>query len=71
MAIHGALRRSTARRRSGIQGADQFYVMDEPDFHGARAALSLAVDDDRITRIYAIVNPNKLNCLDQVADVRR
>jgi RNA polymerase sigma-70 factor (TIGR02957 family) len=34
-------------------------------------AVSLVIEDDRITRIYAIRNPNKLGWLEQVADLHR
>jgi RNA polymerase sigma-70 factor (TIGR02957 family) len=38
---------------------------------GATSALSLVVEDGRITRIYAIANPHKLTWLDKVAELRR
>jgi RNA polymerase sigma-70 factor (TIGR02957 family) len=34
-------------------------------------AVSLVIEDDRITRIYAIRNPNKLGWLEQVAELQR
>lgn len=41
------------------------------DFDGAAVALSLVVEDGRITRIYAINNPHKLRQLETVAELRR
>jgi RNA polymerase sigma-70 factor (TIGR02957 family) len=41
------------------------------DRGGAATAVSLVVEDGRITRIYAIANPHKLGRLDHVADLRR
>ena len=38
---------------------------------GEVTAVSLVIDDDRITRIYAIRNPHKLGGLEQVAELRR
>jgi RNA polymerase sigma-70 factor (ECF subfamily) len=38
---------------------------------GVATAVSLVVEDGRITRIYAIANPNKLGWLEEVADLRR
>lgn len=38
---------------------------------GAATAVSLVVEDGRITRIYAIANPHKLGWLEEVADLRR
>jgi RNA polymerase sigma-70 factor (TIGR02957 family) len=38
---------------------------------GAAAAVSLVVEDGRITRIYAIANPHKLTWLDKMAELRR
>jgi len=35
------------------------------------AVVTFVVDDDRITRLYAIVNPQKLGRLDKVAELRR
>lgn len=35
------------------------------------AAVSLVVDDGRITRIYAVANPEKLTRLDQPAELTR
>jgi RNA polymerase sigma-70 factor (TIGR02957 family) len=40
-------------------------------FGTATTAVSLVVEDGRITRIYAIANPEKLKWLDTVADLRR
>jgi RNA polymerase sigma-70 factor (TIGR02957 family) len=37
----------------------------------ATAAVSLVVEEGRITRIYAIANPHKLSRLEKVADLRR
>jgi RNA polymerase sigma-70 factor (ECF subfamily) len=34
-------------------------------------AVSLVIEEDRITTIYAIRNPHKLGWLDKVADLRR
>jgi RNA polymerase sigma-70 factor (ECF subfamily) len=41
------------------------------DRRGAATAVSLVVEDGRITRIYAIANPHKLGRLEEVADLRR
>jgi RNA polymerase sigma-70 factor (TIGR02957 family) len=41
------------------------------DVGGAAVAVSLVVEDGRITRIYAIANPRKLGWLDKVAELRR
>ena len=41
------------------------------DVGGEITAVSLAVEDGRITRIYAIRNPEKLGRLEQVAELRR
>lgn len=41
------------------------------DFDGAAAAMSLVVEDGRITRIYAINNPHKLGRLESLAELRR
>jgi hypothetical protein len=41
------------------------------DVGGDVTAVSLVIEDDRITRIYAIRNPNKLHGLDQVAELQR
>ena len=41
------------------------------DVGGASAAVSLVVEDGRITRIYAIGNPHKLGWLDKVVELRR
>ena len=41
------------------------------DVGGDVTAVSLVIVDDRITRIYAIRNPNKLGWLDQVAELQR
>lgn len=41
------------------------------DIDGAPTALSMVVEDGRITRIYAIRNPQKLGWLDKVATIRR
>ena len=41
------------------------------DVGGDVTAVSLAIEDDRITRIYAIRNPNKLGWLEQVAELQR
>jgi RNA polymerase sigma-70 factor (TIGR02957 family) len=38
---------------------------------GAVTAVSLVIEDGRITRIYAMRNPNKLGWLEEVADLRR
>jgi RNA polymerase sigma-70 factor (TIGR02957 family) len=38
---------------------------------GAVTAVSLVIEGDRITRIYAMRNPNKLGWLDEVAELRR
>lgn len=41
------------------------------DVGGATFAVSLAVEDGRITRIYAIANPDKLGRLEKVAELQR
>ncbi|MHB8682681.1 MAG: RNA polymerase sigma-70 factor [Acidimicrobiales bacterium] len=41
------------------------------DVGGDVTAVSLVIEDDRITRIYAIRNPNKLGWLGQVAELQR
>jgi RNA polymerase sigma-70 factor (ECF subfamily) len=41
------------------------------DVGGEATAVSLVVEDGRITRIYAIRNPHKLGRLDKVAELRR
>jgi RNA polymerase sigma-70 factor (ECF subfamily) len=41
------------------------------DVHGYVTAVSLVIEDDRITRIYAIRNPHKLRWLDKVAELHR
>ncbi|MGH3184371.1 MAG: RNA polymerase sigma-70 factor [Streptosporangiaceae bacterium] len=41
------------------------------DVGGDVTAVSLAIEDDRITRIYAIRNPNKLQWLDKTVELRR
>jgi RNA polymerase sigma-70 factor (TIGR02957 family) len=41
------------------------------DVNGNVTAVSLVIEDDRITHIYAIRNPLKLQRLDQVAELRR
>ncbi len=41
------------------------------DVGGAATAVSLVVEDGRVTRIYAIANPHKLGWLDKVAELRR
>ena len=41
------------------------------DVDGEATAVSLVVEDGRITRIYAIRNPHKLRCLEKVAELRR
>jgi RNA polymerase sigma-70 factor (TIGR02957 family) len=41
------------------------------DMRGETTAVSLAVEDGRITRIYAIRNPHKLEWLGRVAELRR
>ncbi len=41
------------------------------DINGAATAVSLVVEDGRITRIYAIRNPDKLGWLETVAELRR
>jgi RNA polymerase sigma-70 factor (TIGR02957 family) len=49
---------------NGLPGA-RFDVGDEV------TAVSLVIEDHRVTRIYAMRNPQKLRWLDQVADLRR
>jgi RNA polymerase sigma-70 factor (TIGR02957 family) len=41
------------------------------DVGGTVTAVSLVIEDDRITRIYAIRNPHKLQGLERVAELRR
>lgn len=41
------------------------------DVGGLATAVSLAVEDGRITRIYAIANPRKLGWLEKVAELQR
>jgi hypothetical protein len=41
------------------------------DAAGEPTAVSVAVENGRITRIYAIRNPDKLRWLDKAADLRR
>jgi hypothetical protein len=41
------------------------------DVGGDISAVSLAIEGDRITRIYAIRNPHKLHRLEQVSELRR
>ena len=41
------------------------------DLGGDVTAVSVVIQNDRITRIYAIRNPNKLGRLEQVAELRR
>jgi hypothetical protein len=41
------------------------------DFDGDVAAVSLAVENGRITHIYAVANPHKLTRLDAEAEVTR
>ena len=41
------------------------------DIGGDVTAVSLVIDGGRITRIYAIRNPNKLGWLEEVAELRR
>ena len=41
------------------------------DVDGEATAVSLVVEDGRITRIYAIRNPQKLGWLEKVAELRR
>jgi RNA polymerase sigma-70 factor (TIGR02957 family) len=41
------------------------------DVSAGTTAVSLAVEDGRITRIYAMRNPHKLGSLEEVADLRR
>jgi RNA polymerase sigma-70 factor (TIGR02957 family) len=41
------------------------------DVGGQATAVSLAVEDGRITRIYAMRNPQKMRCLEKVAELRR
>ena len=41
------------------------------DVDGEATAISLVVEDGRITRIFAIRNPQKLRWLSKVAELRR
>jgi len=59
---------------SGLVAATaQFNGMPSARFEvdGAVTAVSLVIEGDRITRIYAMRNPNKLGWLDEVAELRR
>ena len=51
----------------------QFNGMPSARFEvgGAVTAVSLVIEGDRITRIYAMRNPNKLGWLEEVAELRR
>ena len=55
---------ATTARFNGMPGA-RFEV------GGAVTAVSLVIEGDRITRIYAMRNPNKLGWLEEVAELRR
>ncbi len=55
---------ATAAWLNGMPGA-------RIDIAGAPTAVSLVVEDGRITRIYAIRNPHKLGWLEKVAELRR
>jgi len=55
---------ATTARFNGMPGA-RF------ELGGAVTAVSLVIEDDRITRIYAMRNPNKLRWLEEVAELRR
>ena len=55
---------ATAAWLNGMPGA-------RIDIAGAPTAVSLVVQDGRITRIYAIRNPHKLGWLEKVAELRR
>jgi RNA polymerase sigma-70 factor (ECF subfamily) len=55
---------ATTARLNGMPGA-RFSVAGEV------TAVSLVIEDGRITRIYAIRNPNKLGRLEEVAELRR
>jgi RNA polymerase sigma-70 factor (TIGR02957 family) len=50
-----------------LNGAPAFRV----EIGGQLAAVSLAVDNGRVTRIYAVANPEKLTRLDEVAELIR
>ena len=41
------------------------------DVGGDVTAVSLVIENDLITRIYAVRNPNKLRRLEEVAELRR
>ena len=41
------------------------------DVDGEATAVSLVVEDSRITRIYAIRNPQKLGWLEKMVELRR
>jgi RNA polymerase sigma-70 factor (ECF subfamily) len=55
---------ATTARFNGMPGA-RFEV------GGAVTAVSLVIEGDRITRIYAMRNPDKLRWLEEVAELRR
>jgi len=55
---------ATTARFNGMPGA-RFEV------GGSVTAVSLAIEGDRITRIFAMRNPNKLGWLGEVAELRR
>jgi RNA polymerase sigma-70 factor (ECF subfamily) len=50
-----------------LNGAPAFRV----EIGGQLAAVSLAVENGRVTRIYAVANPEKLTRLDEVAELIR
>ena len=50
-----------------LNGAPAFRV----EIGGQLAAVSLAVENGRVTRIYAVANPQKLTRLDQPAELVR
>ena len=55
---------ATTARLNGMPGA-------RVDIGGAATAVSVVVEDGRITRIYAIRNPHKLGWLEKEAELRR
>jgi hypothetical protein len=50
---------------------DDTMALRIPKADGQLAAVSLVVENGRVTRIYAIANPRKLTRLDEPADLAR
>jgi RNA polymerase sigma-70 factor (TIGR02957 family) len=64
-----------AHRSTGALSAMPVWLNGAPAFRveigGQLAAVSLAVENGRVTRIYAVANPQKLTRLDQLAELVR